>query len=354
MPITIGFLVNPRAGEGLNARRNGSDFINHFRGLGYSSLRAAKFLDSLNRNYSFKTAAGYMGQRVLEESDFEDVQVIYTPTGETTGNNTQEFVKLANDTCDVILFSGGDGTARDIFLAKPKVPVLGIPAGMKMYSSIFAETPEKASQLIDLFSEGKAIILDSVIQDAREDRMIEGEFCIETYGTMKSIGASNIFHDPKMTSFQWSEDSISSYVQDTMDSSYYLIGTGTTCKEIMEGLGLETSIFSVDLVRNRKIVKSDYYPEDFDTYIEENVPLKIIVSPYAGSGFFLGRGNRQIDWRAIKKAGKDGVMVVSSQRKLDTIRGLVYDVEGIEQGFFGKYVKILTGYDHFRMFPVLS
>lgn len=354
MPITIGFLVNPHAGEGISVRRNGSDAVKVFKSHGYAALRAAKFIESLSRNYSFVTAAGDMGANVLRDSDFDKVAVIYTPGEQTTSEDTKRFIEIARDKCDIILFAGGDGTARDIFLADPELPVLGIPAGMKMYSSIFAETPENASLLIDMYYDGRAIIQDAVIQDANEERMLEGDLEIIRYGTLKSIGAANIFHDPKMISFQWSEEGIINYIVDTMDSSYYLIGTGSTCKEIMETMDLSTTIFAVDLVKDHKLIKSDYYPEDFDKYIHDDAPLKIIVSPYAGNGFFLGRGNRQIDSRAILRSGKDGVLVISTQRKLDTLRGLVYDVEGIPSGFFGKFKKVLTGYDQYSMFPVLS
>lgn len=354
MPITIGFLVNPRAGEGLNVRMNGSDFLRDFKFHGYAASRASKFLESLSRDYPFKTAAGDMGEKVLRENDFEHVEVIYTPEGETCGEDTTKFIEIAEKQCDIILFAGGDGTARDIFLAAPEVPILGIPAGMKMYSSIFAETPERASLLIDMYSDGKGQIQEAVIQDAMEEKMSEGELKIIKYGVLKSIGAEHIFHDPKIISFEWSEDGISNYVVDTMDSSYYLIGTGSTCKEIINAMGYETTIFSVDLVRDHKIIKRDYYPEDFHKYIHGDDTLKIVVSPYAGNGFFLGRGNRQIDSRAILKAGKDGVMIVSSPRKLETIRGLVYDVENIPAGYFGKFKRVVTGYDHFTLVPLLS
>ena len=353
MTLTIGFFINPKAGEGINYRKNGSDRIGDVPKFNYAAGRAMKFLESLNRYYKFKTASGDMGETVLKNAEFQDVEVIYESAENSTMDDTIKFVKMAENVCDVILFAGGDGTARDIFSVKPDIPVLGIPSGMKMYSSVFARDPEEASYLLDLFSAGKGKIVQAIIEDANEEKMEHGDLEIKRYGKLKSLSAPGIHKDPKMVSYKWSEDSIAEYIADNMDSSYYLVGTGSTCKGIMEYLGLESTVFQVDLIRNGKLIKSNYFPQDFEKFIEVGVSLKIVVSPYAGNGFFLGRGNRQIDARAIKRAGKNNIIVVSSERKLETITGLVYDVEGIEEDFFGKYLKVLTGYGNFKMIPLI-
>jgi predicted polyphosphate/ATP-dependent NAD kinase len=351
--MKIAFIINPRAGEGIYQRVNGSDRVAFEGNHNYSSVRAIKFLDNLSRRYEFVTASGKMGEDILMDVGFDHVEVAYKTPSLSTGEDTTNFVEFIKDKCDIILFAGGDGTARDIYKGSPKIPVLGIPSGMKMYSSIFAKDPEEAAFLIDSFSDGKTQPVEVMVEDADEDEMLKGNMVLRQYGTLISIGTGEIYHDPKIITYKWSEESISQYIIDSMDSSYYLIGTGSTCKSIMDGLGLESSIFTVDLIKDKKIVKSNFFPQDLDKYMLGNDTLKIVVSPYAGSGYFLGRGNRQIDIRAIRKAGKRNLIVVASEQKLETIRGLVYDVDGLETDFFGKFIKVICGYEQYKMIPLL-
>lgn len=351
--MKIGFIINPKAGEGVLYRINGSDDLEFNEKYNYSTTRAMRFLDNLNRYYTFLTASGRMGEDALKESGFDNVEVVYKSKEASDRQDTINFVREVEGKCDIILFAGGDGTAGDILSANPKIPVLGIPAGMKMYSSVFARDPEEAAELLDQFDSGSAVSVDSLVEDADEKSMLRGDLILKTMGTVKSISSESHYHDPKLVSYEWSEESIIEYVVDIMDSSYYLIGTGTTCKRVMENLGISSSMFAVDLIKDKRIVKANYFPEDFDRYVKEDAPLKIIVSHYAGSGFFLGRGNRQIDSKAIKKAGKNNIFVVSSEAKLSTTGGLRFDVDGIPPDFFGKYIKVIIGYERFKMIPVL-
>lgn len=351
--MKIGFMINPRAGEGLFYRTNGSDRLSTNSDQNYSISRAMRFLDNLNRYYVFLTASGNMGEDALLTSGFDNVEVIYKHGEVTDRQDTINFVREAEKRCDIILFAGGDGTAGDILSVNPQIPILGIPAGMKMYSSVFAKDPEEAAELLDQFDSGKAVVVDSLIEDADEDKMMEGKLLIKRIGTVRSISSETHYHDPKIVSYEWTEDSITEYVKDTMDSSYYLMGTGTTCKRIMENMGMNTSMFSVDLIKDKKLIKSNYFPEDLDKFVKDDAELKIIVSHYAGSGFFLGRGNRQIDAMAIRRAGKKNIIIISSETKLSTTKGLRFDVDGISPDFFGKYVKVIVGYERFRMIPVL-
>ncbi|MCL5790656.1 MAG: NAD(+)/NADH kinase [Candidatus Thermoplasmatota archaeon] len=350
--VKVGFFVNPFAGSGIYHRINGSDSIGEGES-GYSELRASEFLDELDREIRFITASGDMGENILRDSGFINIETLHKSRIPSTAEDTKEFINESRGKCDVIVFVGGDGTARDIMIACPDVPVIGVPSGMKMYSSVFSYSPREAASRLESFLRGSSFtIAESVVEDADEEGMMKGQLLIRSYGNLKTVLKGEEYSDPKIVRNEWSSDSILEFLVDNMDDSYYIIGTGGTCKSLMEKIGLKTSIFEVDLVRNRKLVRGDIYPEDLSSLMQEDIPVKIIVSPYGGSGYFLGRGNRQISAEVIMKAGKSNVIVISSPEKLKTISVLRFDVEGLPTGFFGKYVKVLTGYGTYTMVPV--
>lgn len=350
--LKAGFIINPVAGSGIFHKRNGSDVLND-RKCGYSIVRATEFLDELDRDIFFVTASGEMGENILKESGFENLEICHKTSSPSTARDTVEFVQESRGKIDVLIFVGGDGTARDISSASPDVPVIAIPSGMKMYSSVFSHTPrDAASRLESFLSKSNYYIADAIVEDADEERMKSGELVLNRYGTLKVVSLGAKYEDPKIVRNEWSSDSIIEFLIDTMDDSYYIIGTGGTCKSLMERIGLDTSIFEVDLIRNRQLVKSNVFPEDLRAILNENIPVKIVVSPYGGSGYFLGRGNRQISAEVVMKAGKRNIIILSSPEKLRTIKTLRYDLEGLPENFFGKYVRVLTGYGTYSMVPV--
>ena len=72
--------------------------------------------------------------------------LINSVPAQDTKNAVRQFLA---EGVDLILFCGGDGTARDVFdIAGRNVPVLGIPAGVKMYSAVFAIDPVTAAEIV--------------------------------------------------------------------------------------------------------------------------------------------------------------------------------------------------------------
>ena len=56
----------------------------------------------------------------------------------------------------LVVFAGGDGTARDICsVIGERLPVVGIPAGVKIHSGVYAKRPKDAGLLINNFLLGK-------------------------------------------------------------------------------------------------------------------------------------------------------------------------------------------------------
>lgn len=343
--LRIGFVVNPVAGSGILMRFNGSDSIQYSSNWSYSIRRSISFLELLGDDFQFFTCSESMGENSLKSAGIDNYEIIYSYKGKSSSDDTTNFCQKAKDIVDLIVFVGGDGTATSVARANPQIPVLGIPAGMKMYSSVYADSPLDGAQIVKSFALGENIaIREGVVEDVDESLIKEDIFKINDKYKLKTLTFVNYRRDPKMELDTYDDESISQYIIDNMDDSFYLIGTGSTCKAIMDSLGLETSIFSVDLIKDKKLIKADYYPSDFNIVKDSGLKLKIVVSPYAGSGFFLGRGNRQISAEAVKYAGKDGVIIVGTEEKMNTIDELKFDVQGLERDFFGNYKRVITGY----------
>ena len=56
--------------------------------------------------------------------------------------------------------------------------------------------------------------------------------------------------------------------------------------------------------------------------------------------------------RTFMRAGKKNILILCPQEKIRNIHSLRYDVEGLPGNFFGKYIRVITGYDRFQMLPV--
>ena len=84
-----------------------------------------------------------MGCDALRDSGFAPIKVAHRASGQSSALDTKTAVeKFLTAGVDLVLFCGGDGTARDVCTATGEAtPVLGIPAGVKMCSGVFGITP---------------------------------------------------------------------------------------------------------------------------------------------------------------------------------------------------------------------
>ena len=162
MPL-IGFLINPIAGMGGRVGLKGTDGVaTEAARLGAeptANARALEMLDAFKRlldgapfplAIDWLTADGDMGSSALQTAGFAVVKVVHKPSANPTVIDTQTAVdKFLAASVDLVLFCGGDGTARDICsVTDEKTPVLGIPAGVKMYSGVFGITPAHTAKLL--------------------------------------------------------------------------------------------------------------------------------------------------------------------------------------------------------------
>lgn len=359
MEKQIGFLINPIAGMGGSVGLKGTDGVLDLAvKLGARPVapkRAEMALESLRaRNgLTFITASGEMGEDTLKRVGISSYRVVYDPVTQTTSssdtiNLCRRFLEVG---VDLILFCGGDGTARDIYsVVGEKIPILGIPAGVKMYSGVFAIDPESAAQTLQMFIEDEATPGESEILDIDEDRYREGVLDIKLFGYANTPRSPGLIQMGKMILGGGEEDrsklEIARFLSEVMwDDSIYILGPGTTTRAIAEMLGLDKTLLGVDVIRNREIIGKDLSESEILDIIEGEEKVTIIVSPLGRQGAIFGRGNQQISARVIRKVGVENIIIVATPGKLQDLPFLFVDTGDRELDLeLSGYRSVVCGY----------
>jgi len=261
---------------------------------------------------------------------------------------------------DLLLFAGGDGTARDICEAiNSKVPVLGIPTGVKMQSAVYAINPRTAGDLALMYMlEEPVEIREAEVMDIDEQAFRENRISSRLYGYLKVIYEKNMVQNAKtggVAGEEFSLDAVAWDIVDNMENDcVYIVGPGTTLRAVMERLGLQKTLLGVDVVQNRKLLASDVNEKQLNELVK-NEKTKIVVTIIGGQGFLFGRGNQQISPEIIRKVGRDNVIVVATPEKLASLRGapLLVDSgdEEVDRMLSG-YIRVVTGYGRKSVYPV--
>lgn len=352
-------MVNPLAGYGGKLNYKGSD------GLTLPSLeesvsikRAFVFLSQLDASgIKFFVPSGPMGSDVLDSARISNYRVIYDPESPTTSQDTKEFVKLATEhRIDLFLFVGGDGTARDIMSSiDPKIPVVGIPAGVKMYSSVFAVNISRAAEFVNSCSVSKTFEKEmGEVVDIDEEQYRKGILRSKLFGQLLIPVNENIIGVSKAEYEDSGKEGIAEYLIENMDdATYYIIGPGSTCKFIMEELGLKTNILGFDILKGKKLVAEDAGESEIFGYVSES-ESRLVISPIGGQGFVIGRGNKQLSARVLRRIGMKNVIVVSTHEKLMSLKKLYMDLDEKDTISIPSYIKVLYGYGRYRLIPVIS
>lgn len=321
----IGFLINPIAGMGGKVGLKGTDGVVEEaikRGAKpVAPLRAREFLSSLSIRMNFMTCGGEMGENVLE--DFHHgYEVVYECSSPTSAEDTKKCCReFLRRNASLIVFCGGDGTARDVLESVGKsVPILGVPTGVKMYSSVFGLNPRACAELVEMFLNGRCGIGDGEVMDVDEDAMRRGEMRIRVFGVAKTL-SEPLVQSGKMVIEGMDEErsklEIAKFVQDFMeDGCLYILGSGSTVAKIAEVIGVEKTIFGIDAVKDGRLVGKDLSEEELLKLLEGEDRAKIIVSPIGAQGFLFGRGNQQISDRVIRKVGAENIIIVATPQKL--------------------------------------
>ena len=340
----IGLIVNPIAGIGGAVGLKGSDgleILNQARkrgGLIQAPVRTEEFLNeliSIKDNIKIYTLKGVMGgDSVLKvglNTEFLIIDGIPNSTilFETNSSFTVKTAKKMKDlNLDLIVFVGGDGTARDIFESiGSKIPCLGIPSGVKINSSVFAVNPKAAAKLLIEFYNGNSHLRESEVLDIDESAFRDNRVVSKLYGYLSTPYLPTLSQPSKMASPQTLEEKnnqlrIADWIVKQMDNSgldyYYLLGPGTTVRAIAEVLNQDKTLLGVDLFYNKKCIAMDLNEEQILKNIE-NRKIKLVVTPIGAQGFIFGRGNLQLSPKILLKIGLENIIIIATKFKISRL-----------------------------------
>lgn len=358
--FTLGLIVNPVAGLGGSVALKGSDGAATSKiaiGLGAepkAQHRAEMALSVLkNLPIDIVTYPAEMGEWVAQSAGFSPRVVGSFQVGDSTPNDTEQAVKyLCEAGVDLILFAGGDGTARDICRAVPDgVAVLGIPAGVKIHSGVYAVTPKAAGEIVAMLVRGELVTLvEQEVRDIDEDEFRMGRVRARYYGEL-SVPQEHRYLQHVKSGAKESEalvlDDIAADIVEKMEPGIrYIMGSGTTVKSVMDELGLDNTLLGVDVVEDGALIAQDCTAQQLLELVTHH-ECKIVITIIGGQGHILGRGNQQLSPELIKAVGRSNIIVIATKTKLAALSGrpLIVDTGDTQlDKALGGLIPVVTGY----------
>ena len=334
----LGVVVNPFAGIGGALALKGSDgaeirekalAMGAEKKANEKMAKALSILEALSGQFTVVTASGDMGETICESLGIP-YEVIYTPSAaQTEGEDSERAAKAMVDAnVDLLLFAGGDGTARNICsVVGTQVPVLGVPAGCKIHSGVYCVSPSAAGQVVSQMIAGELVSeMDAEVRDIDENAFREGKVIAKHYGEMRVPAELTYVQAVKMGGKEDEAlvlDDIAAYVGEIIDDepdTYFVMGSGSTVGAVMDFLGLENTLLGVDVVKQGELIASDVTASELIALTHDK-PTKVILTVIGGQGHILGRGNQQLSPAFIRQIGKQNMLVVATKQKLQALNG---------------------------------
>lgn len=364
----IGFLVNPIAGMGGRVGLKGTDALleealkkgaepeAHIK-----AENAIKEIVELKDKFEIYTGPENLGEDILLGMGFEPhiVEIKRSDSAEDTKVLCKAFSNV-----DLIVFAGGDGTARDVLDATDaNKPVIGIPAGVKIHSAVFAKRPRDAGLLLSRYIRGELRGVQSAeVMDIDEELYRQEIVSSKLYGYLEVPYDTKLLQGKKsrsLSSDSASQQSIAWDIVDNMEADVlYIIGPGSTTSYIMKTLNIEGTLIGFDAVLNKKLVGRDMAERDILKLIEEfeSAKIKLVLTPIGGQGIILGRGNQQLSSKVLIHIAREDIIVAATKTKLAELRGnpFIMDLqdEEILQRLKG-YMHVVTGYNEYAVYKAI-
>lgn len=322
----VGVVVNPVAGMGGRVGLHGTDggVLADALARGATPVAAPRARRALSRlqarlprSLNVLTASGAMGADLLRELDWPH-QVVHEAATPTTAADTRQTVsELRRADAALVLFVGGDGTARDVTReAGTELVVLGVPAGVKMHSAAFATSPEAAADAASRFladPDRVGTMLADVVDLVENGKiMLAGTARVPAVGGQLQAAKSNT---PG-----------SDYVQlaalgreiagEMQPNRLYLLGPGTTVAHVSAALGLPSTLLGVDAVLNGGLVGADLTEVQLRALLVDHPGAVLVLGVVGGQGFLLGRGNQQLSPAVVAAVGNQNIEILAAASKI--------------------------------------
>lgn len=362
----LGLIINPVAGVGGAVALKGSDgVVEQALALGAvpqaqnKTALALEQLLPLKEQLQILTVAGAMGADLLASLGFH-FQICYTPeSSHTSAEDTEQAAAaIAEQGVDLLLFAGGDGTARNICAAVgERSTVLGVPAGCKIHSGVYAISPSAAGKVIAQLVKGELVTLtEAAVMDIDETAFRQGIVRAKRFGEMRIPAELRYIQSVKNGGKEAEElvlDDLAAYIASTMDDDVrYVMGSGSTVAAVMKELDLPNTLLGVDVVENGQLIASDVTATELLALVQD-YPSKLVITLIGGQGHVFGRGNQQLSPAVIRAVGRANICLVATKTKLQQLEGrpLLADTgdASLDQQLQG-LIPVLVGYNDYVMY----
>jgi predicted polyphosphate/ATP-dependent NAD kinase len=370
----VGFIINPIAGMGGRVGLKGTDgVLAQARQRGatpVANARACEMLRELRRLRDgapapeWLTADGDMGRDALRAAGFDASEIVHRHATEPSAHDTIAAVEqfLAHNV-DLVLFCGGDGTARDICaLTGDITPVLGIPAGVKMYSGVFGVTPARTAEILSRWLAQEIGLARVDIVDLDEDKYRRDEWAVRLYLVASAPFEPTLVQSAKALVTGSDEDAvkddIAAELRDEIAAqpdTLFLLGPGSTVQAVARALGVDKTLLGIDAVVGGRLAGADLAEHDILALIDRHPACRLVLSPIGAQGFVLGRGNQQLSPAVVRRIGASNMLVLSSPAKLARTPVLRFDTgdAGLDADMISrKFFEVIVGYRRTRLVKV--
>lgn len=368
----LGLIINPFAGIGGSVALKGSDGADtrtQALALGAQKLANTRTRLALEELLPFKsqlhifTAAGEMGETLAAELGF-DFTVVYRSLSEQSEAIDTErcATEVKQRNVDLLLFAGGDGTARNIcHVIADTLPVLGVPAGCKIHSGVYAVTPQAAGRVVSMLIQGQIVTLqDADVMDIDEELFRQGRVNARQYGEMRVPSELRYIQAVKMGGKESDElvlADIAAHVIEFMEAHpqrLFVMGSGSTVDFIMQELGLANTLLGVDVIQHGSVLASDVTAQALLAYTA-NTQVTLIITLIGGQGHIFGRGNQQLSPQVLRQIGRENFLVVATKSKLQALndKPLIADTGDIAlDAMLSGLISVTTGYKDQVLYPI--